>query len=59
MDRDTRYMVRKDNKSPYLQIRVKQTKKQFSLKPIKAFKNIDQILLVSRLIELLAIKNGI
>mgnify|MGYP001453772680 CR=1 FL=1 len=34
MDVDTRYMVRKDRKSPYLLIRDKQTNKQFSLKLI-------------------------
>ena len=51
MDIDARYMVRRNTNTPFLNVRDKQTKKQFSLKPIKAFKNIDQILLVSRLIE--------
>ena len=51
MDIDARYMVRRYTKSPFLSIRDKQTKKQYSLKPIKAFKNIDGILAVARLIE--------
>ncbi len=51
MDIDARYMVRRYTKSPFLSIRDKQTKKQYSLKPIKAFENIDQILSVARLIE--------
>ena len=51
MDIDARYMVRRYTKSPFLSIRDKQTKKQYSLKPIKAFENIGQILSVSRLIE--------
>ena len=50
MDRDTRYMVRKDNKSPYLQIRDKQTKKQFSLKPL-IHTSIDDVLKAETLIE--------
>ena len=40
-------MVPRNTNTPFLNVRDKQTNKQFSLKPIKAFKNIDQILLVS------------
>ena len=51
VDIDSRYMVRRYTKSPFLSIRDKQTNKQFSLKPVKAFENIDRVLAVTRLIE--------
>ena len=51
MDIDARYMIRRYKKSPFLSIRDKQTDKQYSLKPIKAYENIDQVLAVARLIE--------
>ena len=51
VDIDSRYMVRRYTKSPFLSIRDKQTNKQFSLKPVKAFENIDRVLAVARLIE--------
>ena len=51
MDIDARYMIRRYKKSPFLNIRDKQTDKQYSLKPIKAYENIDQVLAVARLIE--------
>ena len=51
VDIDSRYMVRRYKKSPFLSIRDKQTDKQYSLKPVKAFENIDQVLAVARLIE--------
>ena len=50
MDIDSRYMVRRYTKSPFLSIRDKQTKKQYSLKPIKAF-DIDLVMKVARLID--------
>jgi len=43
MDIDARYMIRRYKKSPFLNIRDKQTDKQYSLKPIKAYENIDQV----------------
>ena len=51
MDIDARYMVRRNKNTIFLCVRDKQTKKQFSLKPIKAYENIDQVLTVARLIE--------
>ena len=51
MDIDARYMLRRNTNTPFLNVRDKQTKKQFSLKPIKAYENIDQILSVTKLIE--------
>ena len=51
MDIDARYMIRRYKKSPFLSIRDKQTDKQYSLKPVKAYENIDQVLAVARLIE--------
>tara|TARA_Y100000994_G_C15279485_1_gene270605 strand:+ start:194 stop:499 length:306 start_codon:yes stop_codon:yes gene_type:complete len=51
MDIDARYMLRRNKNTPFLCIRDKQTKKQISLKPIKAYENIDQILSDARLIE--------
>ena len=51
VDIDARYMLRRNKNTPFLCIRDKQTKKQFSLKPVKAFENIDQVLAVARLIE--------
>ena len=50
VDIDARYMLRRNTNTPYLCIRDKETKKQFSLKPLKAFENIDQVLAVARLI---------
>ena len=38
-------------KTPFLNVRDKETKKQFSLKPVKAWENIDQVFAVVRLIE--------
>ena len=51
VDIDARYMLRRNKNTPFLCIRDKQTKKQFSLKPVKAFENIDRVLAVTRLIE--------
>ena len=51
MDIDARYMIRRYKKSPFLSIRDKQTDKHYSLKPIKAYENIDQVLIFARLIE--------
>ena len=51
VDIDARYMVHRYTKSPFLSIRDKQTDKQYSLKPVKAYENIDQVLAVARLIE--------
>ena len=44
MDIHARYMLRRYKKSPFLRIRDKQTDKQYSLKPIKEYENIDQVL---------------
>jgi len=49
-DVDARYMVRRFKKSPYLQIRDKQTKKEFSLKAIAAFDNMPE---VSQVVDLI------
>tara|TARA_R100001163_G_scaffold11802_1_gene10870 strand:- start:1260 stop:2519 length:1260 start_codon:yes stop_codon:yes gene_type:complete len=43
-------MIRRREKSPYLQIIDKQTKKRFSLKPIEAWENLSEILRVHELI---------
>jgi len=51
MDIDARYMLRRNKNTIFLCVRDKQTKKQFSLKPVKAYENIDQVLAVARLIE--------
>ena len=51
VDIDARYMVRRYTKSPFLSIRDKQTDKQYLLKPVKAYENIEQVLAVARLIE--------
>tara|TARA_X000000950_G_scaffold249838_1_gene310022 strand:- start:97 stop:549 length:453 start_codon:yes stop_codon:yes gene_type:complete len=47
VDIEARYMVRRYKKSPFLSIR----DKQYSLKPVKAYENIDQVLAVAKLIE--------
>ena len=39
----TRYMVRREKKTPWLQIFDKQTRKQFSLKPIPGWDNMLEI----------------
>ena len=44
-------MLRRNKNTPFLCIRDKETKKQFTLKPVKAFENIDRVLAVTRLIE--------
>ena len=46
----SRYMIRRREKSPYLQIIDKQTKKRFSLKPIEAWENLSEVLKVHELI---------
>jgi len=40
---DARYMVRRFKKSPYLQIRDKQTKQEFSLKAIRSYDNMPEV----------------
>ena len=39
----TRYMVRREKKTPWLQIFDKQERKQFSLKPIPGWDNMPEI----------------
>ena len=51
VDIDARYMLRRTQKTPFLNVRDKETGKQFSLKPVKAWENIDQVFAVVRLIE--------
>ena len=51
IDIDARYMLRRNKNTIFLCVRDKQTKKQFSLKPVKAYENIEQVLAVARLIE--------
>ena len=46
----TRYMIRRREKSPYLQIIDKHTKKRFSLAPINAWENLPDVLRVHELI---------
>ena len=50
IDVDARYMLRRFKKSPYLQIRDKQTKKEFSLKAIRSYDNMPQVAKVADLI---------
>ena len=50
IDVDARYMLRRFKKSPFLQIRDKHTKKEFSLKAIRAFDNMPQVGKVADLI---------
>ena len=40
---NSRYMIRREKKTPWLQIRDQQTKKQFSLKPIRGHDNMPEV----------------
>ena len=51
INNDSRYMIRRSKKTPYLSIRDSLKNKEFSLNPIRAFDNMPEVCKVAELIE--------
>ena len=53
---ESRYMIRRSKKTPFLSIKDKLKNKEFSLRPIRAYENMPEIQQIALVIEKIGVK---